>query len=174
MEDHASDQHRPSFRQVDPLNWSTKIGAVNPRRVVGGSGSQTARLPNQSLPKPGNRNFRLIILLVGMRRVYAILLVCVIGWPMLWPMLAQGSSVVPHACCFRGRHSCCDSTRVGFEAPQNHDCCRTVRTVTRVSFELGQLLVAPTTVQPVAAAESYAPPQLSPQSLLPVRAPPSF
>ncbi len=106
-----------------------------------------------------------------MRRLYAIALVCVIGWPMLWPVLAQGSSVSPHACCFRKHHSS-DSSQKQFESLQNHDCCRSVRTVARVGFRLAQLLVAPSTVQPVALAESYAPPQLTPQSLLPVRAPP--
>ncbi len=106
-----------------------------------------------------------------MRRLYAILLVCVIGWPMLWPALADASASTPHACCFRKHHT--DSSgQKQFESPQNHDCCRSVRTVARVSFELGQLVVAPSTVQGISLAQSYASPRLSPQRLLPVRAPP--
>ncbi len=107
---------------------------------------------------------------VGMRRLYAILLVCVIGWPMLWPVLAQGSSVVPHACCLRKHH--CDSDQTQLESPHNHDCCRSVRTVARASFLVAPHLHASFVVQPIAASRQYASPEITAQALLPVRAPP--
>jgi len=107
-----------------------------------------------------------------MRRLYAIALVCVIGWPMLWPAFAQGSSVSPHACCFRKHHSS-DSSQKQFESLQNHDCCRTVRTVARVGFEPGELIAAPVAMQSLELRPQYAAPAVAVQGLLPVRAPPA-
>jgi hypothetical protein len=106
-----------------------------------------------------------------MRRLYAIALVCVIGWPMLWPALAQGSSVSPHACCFRKHHSG-DSSQKQFESLQNHDCCRSVRTVARVAFEPGELITAPVAMQSLELCPQYVAPAVAVQGLLPVRAPP--
>jgi len=109
---------------------------------------------------------------VGMRRLYAILLVCVIGWPMLWPVVADASGSVPHACCLR-KHHCGDSGQTQIESPQNHDCCRTVRTVARIIFEPGQPLVAPSLMQPLEERSQYTAPEFAAQTLLPVRAPPA-
>jgi len=106
-----------------------------------------------------------------MRRLYAIALMCVIGWPMLWPALADASALAPHACCFRKHHSS-DSGQKQFESLQNHDCCRSVRTVARVSLELGELIAAPYAIQPIESHEQYAAPIVAVQGLLPVRAPP--
>jgi hypothetical protein len=106
-----------------------------------------------------------------MRRLYAIALVCVIGWPMLWPALADASALAPHACCFRKHHSS-DSSQKQFESRQNHDCCRSVRTVARVAFEPGELVAAPVAMQSLELRLQYAPPVVAALGLLPVRAPP--
>jgi len=106
-----------------------------------------------------------------MRRLYAIALVCVIGWPMLWPALADASASTPHACCFRKHHSG-DSSQKQFESLQNHDCCRSLRTVARVTFEPGELIAAPLAMQSLELRPQYVPPVIAAQRLLPVRAPP--
>lgn len=108
---------------------------------------------------------------VGMRRLYAIGLVCVIAWPMLWPVLANESASVPHACCLRKHH--CGSDQTQLESPHNHDCCRTVRTVARASFQVGELLKASFVAQHIAPSAQYTAPEVASQDLLPVRAPPA-
>jgi hypothetical protein len=90
---------------------------------------------------------------------------------MLWPALADASALKPHACCFRKHHSA-DSSQKQFESLQNHDCCRSVRTVARVAFEPGERIAAPVAMQSLELRPQYAAPTVAVQGLLPVRAPP--